>query len=79
VAFDKAFFDFEIDKKLSSRTKNLTIISSTNDFPAINDSVRFLLEKLENARHIQFANKGHFCLEDMGTEEFPELLEELIK
>jgi hypothetical protein len=79
VPFDKTFFDFEIDQDLSARTKSLKIISSTNDFPAINDSVQLLLAKLQNITHIQLKNKGHFCIEDMGTEEFPELLEELLK
>jgi predicted alpha/beta hydrolase family esterase len=77
--FDKTFFEFEIDPELASRTKNLTILASSNDFSAIQKSVALLQQKVKNIHIITLEDKGHFCLSDMGTVEFPELLAECVK
>jgi uncharacterized protein len=79
VPFDKTFFEFEIDPELVSRTKNLTILASSNDFSAIQKTVTLLQQKIKNIHTVTLENKGHFCLSDMDTVEFPELLAECVK
>lgn len=75
----KDFFDdFEIDPNLVSRTDGVTIFSSDNDQDSVQETVRILREKLKDIQVKEFHNYGHFCIEDMHTSEFPELLEEAL-
>ncbi len=76
LRFDPEFFEFEIDGNLASRTSGFVIMSSTNDMQAVKDSITLLLEKVKDIKLVELKNKGHFCLSDLGTEEFPELLAE---
>lgn len=76
--FDDTFFDFEIDQNLANKTKSLTIINSSNDVSEIQDSVKLLKERLNNVNLIELKDKGHFTQKDLGTEEFPELLQQIL-
>ncbi|MES2416091.1 MAG: hypothetical protein V4504_00090 [Patescibacteria group bacterium] len=69
-------FNFEIDENIVAKTSGITIFSSTNDTKDVQDSVEILKNKIKNVKIIEFQNYGHFCLDDMGTDVFPELLEE---
>jgi predicted alpha/beta hydrolase family esterase len=71
------FFDFEYDPDLVSRTAGLTIFNSTDDHEGILWSVQMLCKILSGWGFRSFEKYGHFCLNDMGTTEFPELLTEL--
>lgn len=76
----KNFFDdFEIDQELVQRTAGVTIFNSDNDKETVQKSVIILREKIKNIAYKEFHNYGHFCIEDMGTPKFPELLEYLLK
>ena len=72
------FFDFEIDPNLVERTKGFIIFNSDNDMTTIQKSVGILREKIKGCGYREFKNHGHFCYNDLKTEEFPELLEELL-
>lgn len=72
-------FDFSIDPKFSSKTKGVSVFYSTDDEEYILDTVHLLKEKADDITYREFSNKGHFCVDDLGTEEFPELLEEVLK
>lgn len=72
------FFDFEIDPGLATRTKSLTIFGSDNDKPGILEAIKIFRDKIKGIQYREFHNYGHFCLEDLKKEEFPELLEELL-
>lgn len=76
--FDTTFFDFTIDPDVAKRTKGLTILHSTNDGEGVKNSVKTLTEKLRDIRYVELENKGHFTLKGLGTEEFPELLKEIL-
>ena len=67
-------FDFTIDQNISAKTSELIVMHSTDDEDYITDSVNFLKEKTKGISFQEFSNKGHFCLEDLGGEEFPDLL-----
>lgn len=71
------FFDFQIDEELVNKVEKLVVMYSTDDYSDIIDSINILKLKLKNAQFVEFTNKGHFCLDDLKTEEFPELLEYL--
>lgn len=68
-------FDFTIDTELEKKTKDgVDVIYSTNDGEEMQTTVDLLHEQLPGARYHEFVDYGHFCLKDMGTREFPELL-----
>ena len=72
------FFDFEIDQSLTQRT-NLVVFYSTDDDEPMIKTVKIIEEALPNAIYHKFSDKGHFTKGDLGTEEFPELLEEILE
>ncbi len=74
-SLESGFFDFEIDEALINRVGELYIMYSTDDGEEVLETVETLKTKLPDAQYAEFKNKGHFTIEDMGTEEFPELLE----
>lgn len=71
----KNFFDdFEIDPNFVSRTKGVTIFSSDNDQASVQTTVSILRDKVKGITYREFHNYGHFCIDDMKTTKFPELL-----
>jgi uncharacterized protein len=72
------FFNFAFDTNLAERTKGLMIFHSDNDHLGIQWSVDTFREKLHDHEYREFHNYGHFCAEEMGTNKFPELLDELL-
>ncbi len=77
--FDETFFQFEIDPNLSVRTKHTVLLASTNDLPAVQKSIAKIKQDIKDIRYVELQNKGHFCEEDLGTKEFPELLQEIVR
>lgn len=72
------FFDFSIDSSLVKKTKGVTVfISSDDDVPMLK-TVELLKERIAGLVVVEFSNKGHFTEADMGTNEFPELLKEVL-
>jgi predicted alpha/beta hydrolase family esterase len=72
------FFHFDIDPDLVSRTQGVTIFNSDNDYKSVLESVKIIRDAVKNIDYKEFHNKGHFCLEDLGGEAFPELLEAIV-
>ena len=74
------FDDLIIDQDLVLKTMNgLIIFSSTNDDVAIKNSIDTLVASIKNIKVVEFKNYGHFCYGDMGTREFPELLDIILR
>lgn len=73
------FFDFKIDKKLIEKCKKLTIFHSLDDFEIIQQSVEILKNNIENIEIKYFEEYGHFAFNSPCKDEFPELLEEVLK
>lgn len=69
------FFDFTIDPNLASRTTGLILFNSDDDIESIHASVELILSTVHHIQYREFQSYGHFCIEDMDTIEFPELLE----
>jgi uncharacterized protein len=72
------YFDFKIDSNLTTRTK-LFCVYSTDDELDITESVEIINNQLPETVMCTFKNKGHFTEPDLGTKEFPELLEIILK
>lgn len=74
----KELSDFNINSNIKNNVGEVIIFVSDNDIDIIKESAK-IYEKALNAKLIEFHGKGHFSLGDLGTEEFPELLEEVLK
>ena len=72
------YFDFVIDTSILERT-DLYCMYSNDDGNSILDSVKIIREKIPNIKVVAFNNKGHFTEPDLGSKEFPELLELILK
>ncbi len=73
------FENLVIDENLINKTSRVTIFSSSNDDQAIKNSIDILKNTIKGTMVLEFKNYGHFCLGDMKTREFPELLNEILK
>lgn len=69
--------DFEFDSSLKNYFNKLVIFYSDNDDEDIIESAKQIHSKLDGEL-ICIKGKGHFIEDDMGTTEFPELIEEII-
>lgn len=72
------FDDFVIDPELVERTKGITVFNSDNDQSSVQKTVQIIHDTIKNVHYKEFDNYGHFCISDMKTIEFPELLEVLV-
>lgn len=72
------FEDFELDKNLVKRTDGLTIFNSIDDREGIRRAVKKIRSEVDDVGYREFRRHGHFMFDDMKTNKFPELLEELI-
>lgn len=76
--FRKAFYDYPIDETIKSRVKEIIMFTADNEEEDGKRSLKIFYDAL-GGKIIELKDRGHYVLDDMGTEEFPELLEEIIK
>ncbi len=70
------FLDFTPAPELENQIKDIHILYSEDEsVEGVKESVDVLLNTYKNAKLHTFKEHGHFCLDEMGTEAFPELLE----
>lgn len=72
------FFDFEIDPEFPARTKGVTVFISSDDEPSVVKTVGILKEKVQGITYREYTDRGHFTYSVMKTDQFPELLEEVL-
>ena len=72
------FYDFKINKNLHKKVREIVLFESTNDSEGILKAGKIYSKEL-GVKPIILENKGHFTEKGMGTNEFPELLEEVLK
>jgi predicted alpha/beta hydrolase family esterase len=72
------FFDFKIDPNLAERTAGFTVMNSDNDAQDIQDSAFIIRDTVHNTNFRNFHQYGHFCIENLHTQAFPELLSALV-
>lgn len=75
---DKAFYEYDIDETIKSRVNDIIIFTSNDEEEDGKESVK-IFHKALYGRIIELEGRGHYTLEDMGTEEFPELLEVVLR
>lgn len=72
------FFEFTFDPNLLDRANKFLIFVSRDDDADILKSIEIIKHHLVGVSIRYFEDKGHFTFNDLGTEAFPELLDELI-
>lgn len=73
----KEFYTYDINKSIKERVKKITIFTSDDEEEDGKKSVE-IYHKALGGRIIELKAHGHYTLGDMGTEDFPELIGEII-
>ncbi len=76
---DPDFFNFNIDPNIAEKTHGLTVMFSIDDDPSVLESVKTLRSQVKNIEFQEFTDKGHFVLDSLKSEKFPELLHAILK
>ena len=74
---EKEFYDYKIDSTIKDRVGEIIIFSSDDEEEDGKKSAKMFNDVLEG-KFIELKGMGHYTLKDMDTEEFPELLREII-
>ncbi|MFH1612735.1 MAG: alpha/beta hydrolase [bacterium] len=74
----KKFYNFEINENIKNNIKKVIIFTSDDEEEDGKKSVKIFHDAL-CGEIIELKNHGHFTLGDMGTKEFPELLEKVLE
>ena len=72
------FYFFDIDSTIQTQASERIIFTSENDDLENIESAQLLARKL-NCKVVNLKNHGHYITEEMGGDEFPELLQEILK
>lgn len=75
--FRKAFYEYPIDETIKSRVKEIVMFTADDEEEDGKKSLKIFHDAL-GGKIIELQGRGHYTMGDMGTEEFPELLEEII-
>lgn len=72
--YRKKFYIYEIDQSIKSRVDEIVMFTADNEEDDGKESVK-IFQKALGGKIFNLKGHGHYTLEDMGTEEFPELLQ----
>ncbi len=75
--FGRTFYTYDIDGTIKDRVGEIFMFTSDTEEDDGKKSLHIFHDSL-GGHIISLKNRGHYCLWDMGTEEFPELLEIII-
>jgi len=74
----KKFYDYKIDETIKDRVNRIIMFTSDDEEAEGKESLKIFHEAI-GGEIIELKGRGHYTLGDMGTEEFPELLEAVLK
>ena len=72
------FYDYEIDESIKSRVGKIIMFNADNEYETGKRSLD-VYKKVLGGETISLPGRGHYTLEFMKTEEFPELLDLILK
>jgi predicted alpha/beta hydrolase family esterase len=76
--YREKFYVYPIDKTIQGRVEDIIMFTADNEEIDGKRALQIYQESL-GGRTIELKGHGHFTMNDMGTEEFPELLEEVLR
>lgn len=74
----KLFYTYPIDESIKSRVGEILMFTADNEENDGKESLK-MFHKALGGEVTELQGRGHYTLGDMGTEEFPELLEKLVQ
>ena len=74
----KAFYEYTIDNSVKSRIDEIVMFTADDEEEDGKKSVKIFHDAL-GGKIIELKGRGHYTLGDMETEEFPELLKEIVE
>ena len=74
----KDFYMFSIDNTIKERVNDIVMFTADDEEEDGKKGLKMFHEAL-GGKIINLKRHGHYCLDNMGTEEFPELIEEITK
>lgn len=75
---DKEFYEYLIDETIKSRVDKIIMFTADDEEEDGKKSLKMYQEVL-GGEVIELKEHGHYCMRNMGTEEFPELLNNILK
>jgi len=72
------FYTYPVDASIKERVDSITLFTSNNEVEDGKKSLHIFHEAL-GGTVIDLPSHGHYTLDDMGTDEFPELLQAVLK
>ena len=76
--FRKEFYTYLIDETIKERVKEIVMFTADDEEDDGKESLKIFHKSL-GGEIIELKGRGHYCLGDMGTEEFPELIEVVLR
>jgi len=76
--FRKKFYTYPIDETIKNRVKEIVMFTADDEEDDGKESLKIFHNSL-GGEIIELKGRGHYCLGDMGTEEFPELIEVVLR
>ncbi|MDE2095947.1 MAG: alpha/beta hydrolase [Patescibacteria group bacterium] len=76
--YDEEFYDYNIDTEIKSRVEKIIMFTSDDEELEGKESLH-IFNKVLGGRVIELKGRGHYISEDMGTNEFPELLQVILE
>ncbi len=74
----KIFYEFSIDTTIKDRVKGIIMFTADDEEEDGKKGLKMFYEAL-GGEIINLPGHGHYCFKNMGTEEFPELIETILK
>lgn len=71
------FYNFPIDESITSRVGEIIMFTADDEEEDGKNSLKMYHDVL-GGKIVNLSGHGHYVLDDMGTEEFPELIQEVI-
>jgi predicted alpha/beta hydrolase family esterase len=75
--FREEFYTYPIDKSIKDRVDEIIMFTADDEADDGKESLK-IYNKALGGKIIELKGHGHYTLEDMGTEEFPELIKEVM-
>ena len=76
-AIKKAFYEYTIHREVRSQVKEIIMFTADDEEEDGKKSLEIFYNAL-GGKIVNLKGRGHYMLSDMGTEKFPELLEEIL-
>ena len=74
----KAFYEYPIDEDIKSRVDEIIMFTADDEEDEGKESLKMYQASL-GGEVVELKSHGHYTMGDMGTTEFPELLEAILK